>query len=31
MTDHNDDNTQTHIVLTKDTMVQHYRIVSENA
>lgn len=27
MTEHNDDNTRTHVVLTKGTMVSHYRIV----
>ena len=29
MTEHNDDNTRTHIVLTKGTMVSNYRIVEK--
>ncbi|MDH3890465.1 MAG: tetratricopeptide repeat-containing serine/threonine-protein kinase [candidate division Zixibacteria bacterium] len=29
MTDHNDDNTRTHVVLTKGAMVSHYRIVEK--
>ncbi len=27
--DHNDDNTRTHVALTKGTMVAHYRIVEK--
>ena len=29
MTEHKDDNTQTHVVLTKGTMVDHYRIIEK--
>ena len=29
MKDQNDDNTRTHVVLTKGTMVSHYRIVEK--
>ncbi|MBU8932938.1 MAG: protein kinase [candidate division Zixibacteria bacterium] len=29
MTEHNDDRTQTHVILTRDTMVSHYRIIEK--